>query len=136
MAKTIYDAVLKFNDRQNVQNEFLSSEARLTILINKYTMNKGKVFLGLIAGFAAGASLGIMLAPDKGSETRKLFLHKPAEASDPLIEKFLEFLRCVADDKENVNKVGDELIGKVKSTLHHLAKERKSIETESGTYKN
>jgi gas vesicle protein len=99
-------------------------------------MNTGKVLLGLIAGFTAGATLGIILAPDKGSETRKLFSHKPAEASDPLIEKFIEFLSSVAGDKENVNKLGDELIGKIKSTLHHLAKERKSVETESGTYKN
>jgi gas vesicle protein len=99
-------------------------------------MNTGKVLLGLIAGFAAGASIGIILAPDKGSETRKLFSHKPAEASDPLIEKFIEFLGSVADDKENVNKVGEELIGKVRSTLHHLANDRKTVETESGKYKN
>lgn len=99
-------------------------------------MNTGKVLLGLVAGFAAGASIGILLAPAKGSETRKLFSRKPAEATDPLIEKFIEFLGSVAGDKENVNKIGDELIGKVKSTLDNLAKERKTIVTESGTYTN
>jgi len=101
-------------------------------------MNTGKVLLGLIAGFAAGASLGIILAPAKGSETRKIFTRKRDEASDPLIETFIEFLNSVSGNDENVNKLADELINKVKSTTHNLAKEKKdkrSVETESGTYK-
>ena len=34
-------------------------------------MSKGKLLLGVLAGVAAGALLGILMAPDKGSETRK-----------------------------------------------------------------
>ena len=34
-------------------------------------MSTGKVITGIVAGMAAGAVLGILLAPDKGSETRK-----------------------------------------------------------------
>lgn len=101
-------------------------------------MNTGKVLLGLIAGFAAGASIGIILAPAKGSETRKAFTSKRIESSDPLIEKFIEFLSSVSGNDENVNKLAEELINKVKSTTHELAKEKKekrSVETESGTYK-
>jgi gas vesicle protein len=101
-------------------------------------MNTGKVLLGLIAGFAAGASLGIILAPAKGSETRKIFRRKRADASDPLIETFIEFLNSVSGNDENVNKLADELINRVKSTTHDLAKdkkERSTVVTESGTYK-
>lgn len=98
-------------------------------------MNTGKVLLGLIAGFAAGASLGIILAPAKGSETRKLFSRKRADSDDPLIEKFIEFLSSVSEDHENVDKVANELISKVKSTLNNLEKERSSTQTESGNYK-
>jgi gas vesicle protein len=99
-------------------------------------MNSGKVFLGLIAGFAAGASLGIILAPAKGSETRKLFSRKQVDPDDPLIETFIEFLNSVSGNDKNAEKVGDELINKVKLTLLHLAKERRGVETESGNYKN
>ena len=34
-------------------------------------MNSGKVVLGVLAGLAAGAALGILFAPDKGTATRK-----------------------------------------------------------------
>jgi YtxH-like protein len=34
-------------------------------------MNSGKVILGIIAGASIGAMAGILLAPDKGSATRK-----------------------------------------------------------------
>jgi gas vesicle protein len=98
-------------------------------------MNTGKVLLGLIAGFTAGATLGIILAPTKGSETRKLFSRKQVDPDDPLIEIFIEFLNSVSKKDKNIEKVGDELINKVKLTLLHLAEERKGVETESGNYK-
>jgi gas vesicle protein len=42
-------------------------------------MNAGKIFGGLLFGAAVGTILGILIAPEKGSETRKK-LKKKGEA--------------------------------------------------------
>jgi gas vesicle protein len=39
-------------------------------------MSAGKVLLGLLAGVAAGATLGILFAPEKGAVTRKRIAKK------------------------------------------------------------
>lgn len=50
--------------------------------------NTGKILLGIAAGVAAGAVLGILFAPDKGSETREKIKQKGKEFSDGMKEKF------------------------------------------------
>ncbi|MDO8367091.1 MAG: YtxH domain-containing protein [Saprospiraceae bacterium] len=51
-------------------------------------MSTGKSLLGLFAGVAAGAALGILLAPDKGSSTRKKISEKGNEYVGDLENKF------------------------------------------------
>jgi len=50
-------------------------------------MNSGKVFLGVVAGLAAGAALGVLLAPDKESKTRKIISKKTDELVDAINDK-------------------------------------------------
>jgi gas vesicle protein len=54
--------------------------------------DSGKVYLGVLAGLAAGALLGILFAPDKGSETRKKIVAKGEEATDGIKEKFNDLI--------------------------------------------
>ena len=51
-------------------------------------MNTGKILLGVLAGAAVGASLGILFAPDKGSVTRKKIVQKGVDMKDAVKEKF------------------------------------------------
>jgi gas vesicle protein len=46
--------------------------------------NNSKILLGFIAGAAIGGALGILLAPDKGSETRRKIVEKGNEVGDSL----------------------------------------------------
>lgn len=53
-------------------------------------MNTGKAFLGVLVGITAGAALGILFAPEKGSNTRKKILRKGEDLADTLDEKINE----------------------------------------------
>jgi hypothetical protein len=46
--------------------------------------NNSKILLGFLVGAAVGGALGILLAPDKGSETRRKIVEKGNEVGDSL----------------------------------------------------
>jgi gas vesicle protein len=54
-------------------------------------MNTGKVIIGVLAGAAIGATLGILFAPDKGSNTRKKIVQKGVDIKDTVKDKFEGF---------------------------------------------
>jgi len=78
-------------------------------------MSKGKVLLGVLAGVAAGALLGILFAPDKGSVTRKKISKKGEEFADDLKEKFDDFLDNITEKFENLKEDASDLTGKANS---------------------
>jgi gas vesicle protein len=67
-------------------------------------MSTTKVLLGLIAGVAAGALLGILIAPDKGSVTRDKMSKKAKSYGDGLKEKFNEFVDDISERFEEVKE--------------------------------
>jgi len=60
-------------------------------------MNSGKVVLGVLAGVAVGAVLGILFAPDKGTETRKKISRKSEDAVDEITDRFEELLESLTE---------------------------------------
>jgi gas vesicle protein len=66
--------------------------------------NNGKVLLGVLAGVAVGATLGILFAPDKGSNTRKKISKKGEDYAEGLEDKFNEFIESVTSKFESLKQ--------------------------------
>jgi gas vesicle protein len=60
----------------------------LQLSLNLIVMSKGKVLLGVLAGVAVGAALGVLFAPDKGWNTRKRIIKKGENITEDLRDKF------------------------------------------------
>jgi len=74
-------------------------------------MEAGKILLGTLAGVAIGAVVGVLLAPDKGSETRRKITKKGGEYTDGLKEKYDGL-------KEKYNDMVDGVTNKLESLGH------------------
>lgn len=67
-------------------------------------MGKGSTVVGLLAGLAAGTVLGILFAPEKGSETRKKISSKGKDSLKGLKDKYndtIDSLTSKMDEAKN-----------------------------------
>ena len=88
-------------------------------------MSSGKIILVALAGIAIGAAVGVLLAPDKGSETRKKILKKKGELADGLKGKYDNLkgkynnaIDDAANKLESYAQKGDDLAQKAKSATN------------------
>jgi gas vesicle protein len=85
-------------------------------------MSKGKVLLGVLAGVAIGAALGVLFAPDKGWNTRKRISKKAEDLTEDLRDKFEEFLDSISVKVDDMKEEAEDLKGKRKSETKKEAK--------------
>lgn len=76
--------------------------------------NTGKIVTAVAAGAVAGAVLGILFAPDKGSETRKKINEQGKKVADGIKTKFEKMSgKC--------NDLKDDIRQKMKETAEEFA---------------
>ena len=78
--------------------------------------NTNKILAALGIGVAAGAILGVLFAPRKGTETRELIAKKSTKLSNDLKEGFQEGQRKLSSMKDGL-----------KDSLNHLNKKVEEV---------
>jgi gas vesicle protein len=91
-------------------------------------MNSSKLLLGVLGGVAAGALMGVLFAPEKGSKTRKKIMNKANDGADVLKDKFDSLLESMNQKYENIWNAKEGLISDGEARLNAVKKELKNLE--------
>lgn len=89
-------------------------------------MSNSKAALGFLAGIATGAILGILFAPDKGSDTRKKISKKTGHLGESLKNSFNDFVDGIKHTYSNAKDEANEMMEKGKEKMNTYKNEAKS----------
>lgn len=85
-------------------------------------MSTGKLITGILAGAAVGTILGVLFAPDKGSETRAKIAQKSSELTDAIKEGYDKVAEAVTSNyeamKENAMEYGKQKVATAKEEFN------------------
>lgn len=84
-------------------------------------MSTKSVFSGILAGFAVGATLGILFAPDKGSTTRTKISKKSQGYIDELNARFSEVVKELTEKIESVSEEAGQMVRSGESRAKDMA---------------
>lgn len=86
-------------------------------------MKSQKVIAGILIGAAAGAAIGLLFAPYKGSRTRRKLANAGADLKDSLKEKIEDFVETITDQFQSAKKdlmaTGKDKLTSVKASAKH-----------------
>ncbi|MEO7046825.1 MAG: YtxH domain-containing protein [Ferruginibacter sp.] len=94
-------------------------------------MSSSKLLSGVLLGAAAGAVLGILFAPDKGTETRKKIAKKGGDLGDNIKSKFNELGEALQEKYDNIRGEANDLMEKGKDTAGNLKKKADNFKEET-----
>jgi gas vesicle protein len=75
-------------------------------------MSTSKILLSILAGAVAGAAIGILFAPDKGSETRKKIADESQDLADNLKSKFNNLVDGVKEKFSSIKSETEDVAEK------------------------
>lgn len=86
-------------------------------------MSNSKTLLGFLAGAAVGSILGILFAPDKGTETRRKIGESSGDLTDSLKSKFSDFVDSIKESYQTVRGEAEDLADQGTSKMNTFKNE-------------
>lgn len=88
-------------------------------------MKSNKLLMGILAGFAGGVLAGILLAPEKGSDTRQNIIDKSDDYAGTIKDKFSEFIDVISRKHQNVMDDAEDMMDEGKSKINLMVAQGK-----------
>lgn len=90
-------------------------------------MKSGKILLGILSGAAAGAAMGILFAPKKGTDTRQKITDKSNEVTNRTRTKFNEMVGSVSSKYDHLKSRASRKSKKMETEMEGMDGEEKII---------
>nr|WP_121272377.1 YtxH domain-containing protein [Pedobacter schmidteae] len=100
--------------------------SRLSSLSNR-SADKSEAIIGLLAGLAVGAVLGVLFAPDSGKRTRERISDKALGVTDNLKDGYHSVKERMASGKESLMGLKDRMVHGVKDKADAVSREFKDF---------
>jgi len=94
-------------------------------------MNEGKILLGVLAGVATGATLGILFAPDSGANTRKKIMRKGEDYAGNIKSQFNDLASSLNDGAAGFKEEISHLVSGAKSKIEEEKSKASNYKNES-----
>lgn len=76
-----------------------------------------KIILATLAGVAAGAAIGLLMAPDKGTETRRRLAESSSDLWDSMKNQFSGMVDTMKDEYDHAKGAVTDMANKAKGKV-------------------
>jgi gas vesicle protein len=89
--------------------------------------DSGKLIGALLLGAAVGAALGVLFAPDKGTETRKKLMNGAKDLADDLKEQAKNSVSKLAEMRDMAEEKVEDLAKNARAKVDHQYTKAKDL---------
>jgi len=83
-------------------------------------MSSGKFLAGILLGAAAGAALGVLFAPESGTDTRKKIAKKTGKLGEDLKAKFDEMTDSIKEKFDTIREDANDMMDQSKNAANAM----------------